>query len=71
MFTLLILIAAFSTGDIVAILCAIGFLAFVWFCIINEWTRYNTTTKIYKQNPIDKYGDEHYGTIDWLKDGKL
>lgn len=75
MFSILLIIAAFRTGDIKVILLVFMVLFFVWAVIISEWNRYTIVTKQKqsqpKQNPIDKYGDEHYGTIDWLEDGKL
>lgn len=75
MFSILLIIAAFRTGDIKVILLVFMALFFVWAVIISEWNRYTIVTKQKqsqpKQNPIDKYGDEHYGTIDWLSQGKL
>ena len=75
MFSILLIIAAFRTGDIKVILLVFMALFFVWAVIISEWNRYTIVTKQKrpqpKQNPIDKYGDEHYGTIDWLRQGKL
>lgn len=75
MFSILLIIAAFKTGDIRVILLVFIALFVVWAVIISEWNRYTIVTKQKqskpKQNPIDKYGDEHYGTIDWLRQGKL
>lgn len=75
MFSILLIIAAFRTGDIKVILLVFVALFFVWAVIISEWNRYTIATKQKqlqpKQNPIDKYGDEHYGTIDWLSQRKL
>ena len=75
MFSILLIIAAFKTGDIRVILLVFMALFFVWAVIISEFNKYNIriTQKQSKpkQNSIDKYGDEHYGTIDWLRQGKL
>lgn len=75
MFSILLIIAAFRTGDIKVILLVFIALFVVWAVIISEWNRYTIVTKQKqsqpKQNPIDKYGDEHYGTIDWLSQRKL
>ena len=75
MFSILLIIAAFRTGDIKVILLVFMTLFVLWAVIISEWNRYSIVTKQKqsqpKQNPIDKYGDEHYGTIDWLSQGKL
>lgn len=75
MFSILLIIAAFRTGDIKVILLVFMALFVLWAVIISEWNRYSIVTKQKqsqpKQNPIDKYGDEHYGTIDWLSQGKL
>lgn len=75
MFSILLIIAAFRTGDIRVILLVFMALFVLWAVIISEWNRYSIVTKQKqsqpKQNPIDKYGDEHYGTIDWLSQRKL
>lgn len=75
MFSILLIIAAFRTGDIKVILLVFIALFVLWAVIISEWNKYTIVTKQKqsqpKQNPIDKYGDEHYGTIDWLSQGKL
>ena len=75
MFSILLIVAAFRTGDIRVILLVFMALFVLWAVIISEWNRYSIVTKQKqsqpKQNPIDKYGDEHYGTIDWLSQGKL
>lgn len=34
-------------------------------------SKVNKTTYSRKQNSIDKHGDNIYGTIDWLREGKL
>ena len=75
MFSILLIIAAFRTGDIKVILLVFMALFVLWAVIISEWNRYSIVTKQKqsqpKQNPIDKYGDKHYGTIDWLSQRKL
>ena len=34
-------------------------------------TKPTATYQPKKKNPIDKHGDDNYGTIDWLTNGKL
>lgn len=38
------------------------------FCTVKHKKINNTR---YNKNPIDVHGDYNYGTIDWLKNGKL
>ena len=75
MFSIMLLIAAFSTGDIVCILVALAIVSFVWFCILGELNRYNTIAQ--KRNrrdiehDIDAHMDYYYGDINWIHKGKL
>jgi len=80
MFSIMLLIAAFQTGDITMILLVMGALGWLWYMIISEFQKgaraaSTKQSRQYqskpKQNPIDKHGDEVYGTIDWLRNGKL
>lgn len=73
MFSIFLLIAAFQTGNGLTILFVATILGYFWSFIISEIKRSTNTKGTYqkKQNPIDKHGDENYGTIDWLRNGKL
>ena len=73
MFSIILLLCALSTGDITVILLVLVMVCGVWMHIISAYYQihYQKTTKIKKQNKIDKHGDEIYGTIDWFYDGKI
>ena len=66
MLTIFILLASFKAG------CpGLGFAitAILWALILCG--RRRPSEKRSTQDPIDKYGDEHYADIDWLRNGKL
>ena len=63
---------------IIMILWMLGWMILVPCCaiygIVKGITSKNQqTTYVFpkKKNPIDKHGDDIYGTIDWLREGKL
>lgn len=66
MWTIILIIAGIQSGTLHIVL---PILALVWFTIIGCWPKKDEKPK--PKNPIDKHGDEVYGTIDWLRDGKL
>lgn len=70
MFTIALIIAGIKSGTMHIV---IPILFFLWFAIIScipSKQQLQKKTRV-KKNPIDKHGDEVYGTIDWLRDGKL
>ena len=66
MLTILILIAAFRAG---CPLLGFALVAIGWGILICGFRRNASGPS--RQDPIDRYGDEHFGDIDWLRKGKL
>ena len=50
---------------------AIWMIVFPCCAIYGAVTGIKSKPRYYKKNPIDKHGDNIYGTIDWLREGKL
>lgn len=67
MFSILLIIAGFKVG---CPLLAIFIVLMFWACILCSNPLRIKQKKNYT-NPIDEHGNENYGTIDWLHDGKL
>lgn len=64
MFSVILIIAGFKAG---CPILTIFFVVFFWVCVLcsNPLRKTNTT------HYIDKYGDENYGDINWLRNKKL
>ena len=68
MISLALVVSAFITGNITVILLVLCMVGGFWLMFICTWKNQNQSTK---KNKIDKYGDDNYGTIDWLHQGKI
>jgi len=78
MFSIMLLIAAFQTGDGVTILCVIAGLIVFWAFVISglkagaaQSKNSGTQASARRKDPIDEHMDYYYGDIDWLRKGKL
>ncbi len=77
MISIMLLIAAFRTGDGLTVLLTIVGLAVFWTFVISEIRNIREAKRSRKQirpkeqDPIDKHMDENYADIDWLRKGKL
>lgn len=68
MFSILLIIAGFQIGHpFLAIFIVVMFWAYI---LCSNPLQVRQKKKKYI-NPIDEHGNENYGTIDWLHDGKL
>ncbi len=77
MISIMLLIAAFRTGDGITVLLTIVGLAVFWTFVISEIRNVREAkssgarTRTAEQDPIDRHMDENYADIDWLRKGKL
>ena len=77
MISIMLLIAAFRTGDGLTVLFTIVGLAVFWTFVISqlrnvrEEKRSEMEIRTEEQDPIDKHMDDNYADIDWLRKGKL